>query len=814
MSQPCYHCGQPIAETGLVSRAVAGESRDFCCHGCAGACEAIYEAGLSSFYDKAEKDEARQPVPVIPKDLAMFDHDEVQGQFVDITKPVREIELMAEGIHCAACVWLIEHRLAKESGIVSAYVNFTTRRIRLKWNNNLIQLSRILQILGELGYASQPYDPQLSQQALERYNKGLLYRFAFASFAMMNIMWISISLYFGADDSEYQAFFHWVALGIATPTLLYSGQPFFIGAWQAIRGRRLGMDISISLGILTTYFYSLYVTFVPESGGSVYFDTLVDFMFFLLLGRYLESISKSKAVDATHRLMSLQPKIARQRMADGSERFTAVRLLKAGDLVWVHPGDRLPVDGVIVEGEGHCDESMLTGESVPVHKRLGDKVSAGTHNQDGALLVEVRQVLAESALGKIIRLVEDAQASKAPIARTADRVIPWFVAVTLSLATFSLIYWWLTLNLDTAIMAATAVLIVTCPCAFGLATPMAIAVASGVAARWGVLVKNGAVLEQLSNTTHVLFDKTGTLTKGEMSVVAHQRWTDQVDEARLWSVVALLESRSSHALAKALQAFASPLGHDAPSMEGFLSLSGRGVQAQIEGQLWQAGSVGWMQAQGMPFLPESEVWLAEQAYQGATSVCVSCDGVLVASIALADSLRDDAVEVVAALQSRGIQVSMITGDRAAVAAVFAEQLGGISVTAEVLPEDKEAVVRSLQGEGRVVVFVGDGINDAPALVRADVGIALGSGTEVSVDSAEVVLLNNQLASVLNTIKLSTITLRTIRQNIAMSLLYNLIMVPLAVSAKLTPLMAAIGMPLSSLLVIGNAARIKSKANRK
>lgn len=814
MSQACYHCGQPIADEARVERKIAGASKQFCCHGCAGACEAIYEAGLSSFYDKADKDDERQPVPVMPKDLAMFDHDEVQSQFTDISQSVREIELMAEGVHCAACVWLIEHRLAKESGIVSAYVNFTSRRIRLKWNNNLIQLSRILQILGELGYASQPYDPQLSQQALEKYNKGLLYRFAFASFAMMNIMWLSISLYFGADDSEFQQFFHWVALGIATPTLFYSGQPFFIGAWQALRGRRLGMDISISLGILTTYFYSLYVTFVPESGGSVYFDTLVDFMFFLLLGRYLESISKSKAVDATHRLMSLQPKIARQRMDDGSERFTAVRLLKAGDLVWVHPGDRVPVDGVIVEGEGHCDESMLTGESVPVHKRLGDKVSAGTHNQDGALLIEVRQVLAESALGKIIRLVEDAQASKAPIARTADRVIPWFVATTLSLATFALIYWWLTLNLDTAIMAATAVLIVTCPCAFGLATPMAIAVASGVAARWGVLVKNGAVLEQLSNTTHVLFDKTGTLTKGEMSVVAHQRWTDQVDASRLWAVVAALESRSSHALAKALHTFATPLTRHSINMEGFLSLSGRGVQAQIEGQLWQAGSVGWMQAQGITLSSATNDWLAEQANMGATSVCVSCDGELVATIALADSLRDDAVEVVAALQARGIQVSMITGDRAAVAAVFAQQLGGISVTAEVLPEDKEAVVRSLQGEGRVVVFVGDGINDAPALVRADVGIALGSGTEVSVDSAEVVLLNNQLTSVLNTIKLSTITLRTIRQNITMSLLYNLIMVPLAVSAKLTPLMAAIGMPLSSLLVIGNAARIKSKANRK
>lgn len=812
MSQHCYHCGQAIAPDALVQREVAQVERDFCCHGCAGACQAIYEAGLDDFYDKAQE-AGRQPVPVIPKDLQMYDHEELQSQYTDVTRSVREIELMSEGIHCAACVWLIEHRLAKESGIVSAYVNFTTRRIRLKWDNEQIQLSRILHILGELGYASQPFDPQLSQQALDRYNRGLLYRFAFASFAMMNIMWISISLYFGADDSEYKQFFHWVALGLATPTLLYSGQPFFIGAWQAIRGRRLGMDISISLGILTTYFYSLYVTFVPASGGSVYFDTLVDFMFFLLLGRYLESISKSKAIDATHRLVALQPKIARQRLPDGSETFTAVRLLKVGDFVWVHPGERLPVDGVLVEGESHVDESMLTGESVPIHKRVGDRVSAGTHNQDGVLLIEVQQILANSALGKIIRLVEDAQASKAPIARMADRVIPWFVSVTLSLATFSLIFWWISAGIDTAVMAATAVLIVTCPCAFGLATPMAIAVASGVAARWGVLVKNGTVLEQLSKTTHVLFDKTGTLTEGVMNVVAERIWQGGIDKRWLWSLILTLENRSSHSLAKALCVHAQSHQVQPLTMVGFLSLSGRGVQAEVNGHLWQLGSVGWMYSQGIEISNDINTWLTTQAQQGATSVCVLRDGQLVATVALADQLRADAVAVVDALKARGIQVAMVTGDRQAVAEVYAQQLGGIAVTAEVLPEDKEAVVRQLQGEGRVVVFVGDGVNDAPALVRSDVGIALGSGTDVSVDSAQVVLLNNQLTSVLNTIRLSTITLRTIRQNIIMSLLYNSIMVPLAVTAKLTPLMAAIGMPISSLLVIGNAARIKRQVKR-
>lgn len=812
MSDSCYHCGQLVTHNNRVVREIANEQREFCCNGCAGACEAIYDAGLSAFYDNAQKDTQWQPVPIAPKDLAMYDFDEVQGQFVDVTQPVREIVLMAEGIHCAACVWLIEHRLAKVQGVRSAHVNFTTRRIRLRWDNREVLLSSILHVLAELGYPSQPYDAQLSQKALEDYNRGLLYRFAFASFAMMNIMWISISLYFGADDSEYKQFFHWVALALATPTIAYSGQPFFIGAWQALKGRRLGMDISISLGILTTYFYSLSSTLLPEYGGSVYFDTLVDFMFFLLLGRYLESISKSKAVDATHRLMALQPKIVRQRFDDGQEKLMPVRLLKAGDLVWVHPGERVAVDGVVVEGDGHIDESMLTGESLPIHKRVGDAVSAGTHNQDGALLIQVQHILANSALGRIISLVEEAQATKAPIARTADAVIPWFVSITLSLATFSLIYWSITAGLDTAVMAATAVLIVTCPCAFGLATPMAIAVASGVGARLGVLIKHGAVLERLSNTTHVLFDKTGTLTKGEMSVVAHHTWVD-IAELKLWSCIAGLEGRSSHALAKALMHYAKEKETSDVQVSGFLDLSGRGVQAEIDGALWQAGSIGWVEELGVA-LPEAvSLWLAEQAVVGATSVCILCDKVLVATIAVSDVLREDALVIVQALKARGITVGMITGDRLAVAQVFARQLGGMDVQAEILPADKEAAVRALQGDGRVVVFVGDGINDAPALVRADVGIALGSGTEVSVDSAQVVLLNNRLASVLIAIDLSRVTLRTIRQNIAMSLLYNMIMVPLAVAAKLTPLMAAIGMPLSSLLVIGNAARIKRKLQK-
>jgi len=422
----------------------------------------------------------------------------------------------------------------------------------------------------------------------------------------------------------------------------------------------------------------------------------------------------------------------------------------------------------------------------------------------------MQQILADSALGRIIALVEEAQGSKAPIQRTADMVIPWFVATTLSLASFALVFWWVQSGLDTAVMAATAVLIVTCPCAFGLATPMAIAVASGVGARLGILIKHGAVLERLSQATHVVFDKTGTLTTGAMSVTGWQAWQHDVDADQLWTALMTLEQRSEHALAKAICAFAEQQGVKANDIEGFQVLSGRGVQAHIAGALWQVGSVGWVDALGVTLPDGAEKWLDAQAKEGRTPVCLMRDGQLIGTVAVGDVLREDALRVIDALKARGIAVSMVTGDRAAVAQAFALQLGGMDVQADVMPADKDAAVRALQGDGRVVVFVGDGINDAPALVRADVGIALGSGTEVSVDSAQVVLLNDRLQSVLTAIDLSRVALRTIRQNIGMSLLYNAIMVPLAVAAKLTPLMAAIGMPISSLLVIGNAARIRGK----
>ncbi|CAN8142427.1 P-type Cu2+ transporter [uncultured Thiomicrorhabdus sp.] len=777
MAQTCFHCGQAIPEGDLILKPIDGAERSFCCHGCASVCEVIYESGMQSFYQRTPDGELLSPPPAPNQNIDLYDYDEVQEQYVDNLGDRREIILMSEAIHCAACVWLIEHTLANTDGILLARVNFTNKQIKLRWDNSKIKLSAIITKLNSIGYDATPYDASISEAATKKANRDLLYRLGFAGFAMMNVMWFSVALYTGAnEDPEYRNYFHWIQLIIATVTLAYSGQPFFKGAWTALKGRTVGMDVSISLGMLTTYLYSFWVTVHPENVGDVYFDTLIDFMFLLLIGRYLEAISKNKAVDASRRLLDLQPKVARQLDA-GNEKIVPVRTLTKGMQIVVKPGEQFPVDGVVVDGEGQVNESMLSGESREIRKSKGLKVAAGTLNIDGSLIVEVESILQNTQLGRIVNMVEEAQGSKAPIQCTADKIMPYFVSVTLTLAVFSFIFWFFNTGIEFAIMTATAVLIITCPCAFGLATPMAIAVASGVSARHGILIKNGTVLEILRDMDHFVFDKTGTLTKGEMRLTATEWHDDSVDRQQLLQAVAAIENRSEHSLAKALVDSICEVQHlpikQLPGVAEFKALPGRGVRGLIDGHQWQIGTAKWLAEQGIP-LPQDLLQRTEKHAQLAqTAVWVARNGEVQAVLYLEDEIREDAKELVERLKARGKQVTLLSGDLQVVAERVAEQLGGLNVIAEVLPEDKNEQIRQLQKQGQKVVMVGDGINDAPALVRADVGIALGSGTDVSMESADIVLMSNQLISVDTAVALSIRTLRTVKQNIASSIAYNI-----------------------------------------
>jgi Cu2+-exporting ATPase len=580
------------------------------------------------------------------------------------------------------------------------------------------------------------------------------------------------------------------------------------------------MDLPIAIGASITYLYSLYVTLSGTQAGDVYWDTVVNFLFVILVGRYLESASKRQAVTSTQRLLDLQPRVATL-LEGGEERVVPVRSVAPGDLVLIRPGERLPVDGEVMEGTSELDESMLTGESRPVGKGPGEGVSAGTINGAGVLRVRTTATLRETALGRIIRLVEDAQASRAPIQRLADRIVPWFVAVTLGLATLTFVLW-LGTDLELALMAATSVLIITCPCAFGMATPMAVAVASGLGASRGILVKNGAVLERLSSIDHFVFDKTGTLTEGRPVVTALRSadgpWRPlegdtpalKDDERAVLRLVGALERVSEHPAAAAVIQLCEGAGI---GLQGTVAQSiqvapGSGIRGLVEGMDVIVGNADWLARHGIPMGPDLDPTGGSETSGAVGLIHCALDGREVLVLATEDRLRRGAREVVDRLREEGIRVTLLTGDRRANGERVAAALGGVDLIAEVLPEDKDRVVAELQREGRRVAMVGDGVNDAPALVRADVGIAMGSGTDVSIASADIVLMSDSLERVVEAAQLSRRTLKTIRQNIGISVAYNSIMVPLAMSAIVTPLIAAVSMPLSSLAVIGNSARIR------
>lgn len=803
----CFHCGLEIPADVSFHRELDGAQRDFCCFACQSVCLAIYDAGLQGYYQRTPDGILLAPPPTPPKDVEMYDLDDVQQEFVTGKEEDRHAHLLVEGIHCAACVWLIERGMMRIPGVFSANVNLAGKRLHIRWDNHRVKLSTIINQLAKIGYSGVPYDPEAAEGSMKRANRAMLFRLFFAGFAMMNLTLISIALYSGAGEGQFRSFFHWMGFALATPTLFYSAFPFYKGAWSGLRNLRLTMDLPIAIGLSVTYIYSVYITLTPQAIGEVYFDTVTNLTFVILIGRYLEGMFRHQAVAATNRLMELQPRVATV-LLDDQEKLTPIRAVKIGDRLLVKPGSKVPMDGVVREGHSSIDESMLSGESMPVSKHVGDQVIAGTLNAGGALVIEVQTALQDSTLSKIIRLVEEAQSSKAPIQRIADRIVPWFVMATLICA--SLTFFWWSANFELALMAATSVLIITCPCALGMATPMSIAVASGLGAKHGILVKNGVVLETLSKVTHFVFDKTGTLTEGKMRV-EHILLAVGQQEAELLSWVAAVERLSEHSVAKAIvsEAEARQVVYRNIAVSGFQAIPGAGIKAQVAGQEVLLGTQNWLSQNHVAI--DDNLQSHVLTHERLAKTCVHCaiSGQHVAVLVLADTLRADAQALVNALRQAGIGMTLLSGDRKAVAEAVARQLGGMAVIAEVMPQDKDVVIQQLKQRGECVAMVGDGVNDAPALIRADVGIALGSGTDVSVESADIVLMQNELDKVRLATLLSRRTLRTIKQNIGLSFVYNAIMVPLAMAGHVTPLVAAITMPISSLLVISNAARIRN-----
>jgi len=619
----------------------------------------------------------------------------------------------------------------------------------------------------------------------------------------------------------------WIQLVLATPVVLWAGWPFFVRGWQSVVRRSLNMFTLIALGTGAAYLYSLVAAIAPglfpegfrgmDGTVAVYFEPAAVITVLVLLGQVLELRARERTGGAIRALLDLAPKLARRVCADGSDEEIPLDQVRIGDRLRVRPGDKVPVDGTVEEGRSAVDESMITGEAIPVEKAAGEAVIGGTVNGTGGFVMRAERVGAETVLARIVEMVGQAQRSRAPIQRLADRVAGWFVPLVVAIAVLAFAAWaaWgPSPALAYALVAAVSVVIIACPCALGLATPMSIMVGVGRGARLGVLIKDAEALERFEKVDTLVVDKTGTLTEGKPRLVRVVPAPGQ-GEDDLLRLAAGLERGSEHPLAAAILAGAAELRLDVPAATEFRSLTGKGVAARVEGREIALGNAALLDELGIAAGP-----LAEQAEalrgDGATVMHLVVDGAVAGLIAVADPVKETTPAAIAALRAAGLRVVMLTGDNRTTAAAVAGRLGIDEVEAEVLPEDKGAVIRRLKGEGRVVAMAGDGVNDAPALAEADVGIAMGTGTDVAIQSAHVTLVKGDLAAIARARSLSAATMRNIRQNLFFAFVYNAVGVPVAAGVlypalglRLSPEIAAAAMALSSVSVIGNALRLRT-----
>ncbi len=710
-----------------------------------------------------------------------------------------DAELEVSGMTCGSCAARVEKVLGRQKGVTAAGVNFATGRAHVEFDPSVISLDDMAVAIGKIGYGVTPAEPSATPGEEESALQAMWLRRLLVAWPL-GITVLALGLFFMED-----VWARYASLVLTVPVQFWAGLPFLRSAATRARSFNANMDTLIALGTQSAFWFSTYQVLFNEPHSPHYFDTAAVIIAFLLLGRYFEARAKRRASHAIRQLLELGAKDARV-LVDGEERVVPVDSVGVGDLVRVRPGDKIPVDGVVVEGASAVDESMLTGESVPVEKAVGDHVAGATINTHGALTVEAKAVGSQTALAQIVRLVEQAQGTKAPVQRLADQVAGIFVPVVVVIAIGTFAAWSLAGQSVDGLIAAVAVLIIACPCALGLATPTAIMVGTGRGAALGVLIKGGDVLERSRAVDVVVFDKTGTLTAGKMTV------TDVVpvaggDAEDVLQRAAAVEARSEHPIAQAIAAGATARGLAIPDVTSFTSVTGHGVRGVVGDTEVVVGKRALMAEVGLAVPSEIEDALTALEDDGKTAILTGWDGAVRGILAVADTLKPDAAATVADLRRIGVDVVMITGDNRRTAGAIARQLGITQVLSEVLPEDKVGEVARLQQQGAVVAMVGDGVNDAPALVQADLGIAIGTGTDVAIESSDITLLSGDLDGVLLGLRLARRTLRTIRQNLGWAFGYNVAAIPLAAAGLLNPIIAGAAMAFSSVSVVTNSLRL-------
>ena len=796
MSINCFHCGEPVPNGIDLHIEIENKSQPMCCIGCQAVADTIVENNLTDYY-RFRSAHANKGEILVPEQLQrnkILDDENLQNEFAYYHDGFKETILTIEGISCSACAWLIEMQVSKFKGINKINVNATTQRATVQWQENQIKLSEILSLIDKIGYHALPFKASTAEEANKKQAKSFIRRLGISGILMMQVMMIAFGLYFGAfaDMAEHTlVYLRWASFFLTVPIVTYGAFPFYKSAFFALKARQLSMDVPVSIAISLAFLASTWATFTQQ--GEVYFESVSMFTFLLLIGKFLEFRARTRAADVSANLLKLMPMTA-TKVENGIESFIAATHLKTDDIILIKPGETIPADSEILTGRSQINEAMLSGEQLPLQKTELDDIFAGTINGDGNLTARVKHNNQESFLSQLIRLSENAQSHKPKLAKLSDKIAQYFVALILFVATLTAIYWsqhqpeeafWITLS----------VLVVTCPCALSLATPTALTCATTRLNREGILIKSAHVLETMPVIDAVAFDKTGTLTTGEFTISEVKTYGDfsnQDGQNNALAIAAALEAHSAHPLAKAFSPFRN-FNHIATQV---IVAPGAGISGKVDNLHYSIGKSSWL-------LNDSD-----GASHSAQCVLMQ-EHNLVAEFYLHDGLRDSAKQLIEFLHHEKIITAMLSGDHLQGCNKLQAELKLNSVQANLSAQDKVNAIKHQQATHNVAM-IGDGVNDSPVLGAAHLSIAMGSGTDIAKNGADVILLNNKLNGVQTLRQVSERTASIIKQNYLWAFGYNAVVLPLAVMGHIAPYMAVVGMSASSILVVSNSLRLLKK----
>jgi len=779
----------------MIYETISTKQFSFCCKGCQGVFHLLNNEGLDSFYDKVGSKKLHQ-VTNEKTDLTKFDLDGFSKKYITNNDNLNEISLIIEGIHCSACVWLNERILHESDGIIDANINYTNHKAKITWDPAVLKLSDIIRKIQSVGYNAYAYDATLQEERTNKTRKEYYSRLIVGIFCTMNIMWIAVAQYAGFFTGITQGIkdiLNYAELVLATPALFYTGWPYFKGAFYGLKNKIVNMDFLIVAGTFSTYVYSIYVTI--SQVGEVYFESVTMVVTIIFAGKYLEVLSKKNAVDSLDSISSSIPTEITV-IRDGKKIIIDTTEVVIGDLVEIKPGEKIAIDGILLQGTGSFDESSISGESLPVYKKANDIITSGTVCLDSVITYKANKDLSHSMLQSITTLLEESLTKKPKIEKIANQISGYFSLMVLSMAVLTCVGWYLLgISFEDAFIISISVVVIACPCALGLATPVATLIGVTVGAKKGILFKTSSHLETMAKATTIVLDKTGTITKGSPDVIKFVR-NEEFDLNILYSLV----KSSSHPISKAIVGYIDNKYKNSHeySLLNIKNIEARGLSAQYKNDKIYGGNIEFIKEMNI----KCEINCSRSIFIFAINDKIIC------FFELEDQLKQGAIETIENIKKLGIDVIMCTGDNEIVANNIAKQVGISKIYSSMLPKQKANVVSELQHNGEIVITVGDGINDALALSKSDISIAMGNNTDLTVKVSDIIFINNKITTLYDALLLSRKVFSTIKQNLLFSLFYNFVTILFAVLGFVIPVVAAVSMSLSSLAVVGNSIRIK------